>query len=138
LTVLAEALCRFEPPWIEVGRVFRRICFLRFEGLASEAQRIEENEFAEATARALGASGSGPEGESILRTVLTEERERVSQAIAFAEVLVPMLAKRLAGLPGHAAALAEPAPRRGKARVFDADRGIADFIDDMLAQERTG
>lgn len=138
MTVLAEALRRFEPPWIEVGRVFRRICFLRFEGLAGEAQSIEENEFAEATARALGASGSGPEAESILRTVLTEERERVSQAIAFAEVLVPLLAKRLAGLPGDAAALAEPAPRREKARAFDPDRGIADFIDDMLAQERTG
>jgi hypothetical protein len=62
----------------------------------------------------------------------------VSQAVAFAEVLVPMLSERLAGLPGDAAALAEPAPRREKARAFDPDRGIADFIDDMLAQERTG
>jgi len=53
----------------------------------------------------------------------------VAEAIVFAEVLVPMLARRLAVQPPapHLRA-APPAPRTGPAEA----RGIADFIDEML------
>jgi hypothetical protein len=76
LSALAEALHRFEPPWIEVGRVYRRICFLRFEGRANEAQVVEATEFAEAAAKAREASTDGVEAESIMKGILAEEKER--------------------------------------------------------------
>ena len=110
---------------------------MRSEGLRDEAQRIEDGEFAEAAARARDACASGEEAELILRTLQTEERERVAGAVAFAEVLVPMLAAKL---PRAAAASSyAPAPERRKPRAAGSDaRGIADFIDDMLEQDRSG
>jgi hypothetical protein len=136
LSALAEALHRFEPPWIEVGRVYRRICFLRLEGRAGEAQVVEETEFAEAAAKARGTAGDAFEADSILKGIRAEEEERVAGAIAFAEVLVPMLERRVPALaPAPAAA---PAPRRAPPPATGESRGIADFIDDMLAQERAG
>jgi hypothetical protein len=139
LSALAEALHRFEPPWIELGRVYRRICFLRCEGLTTEAQLIEQTEFAEAEARARRAADSEEEADSLVKTLLAEEGARVSEAIAFAEVLVPMLAKRLASLvPVPRLQSSAPAMTRERKPGHDENRGIADFIDDMLAQERTG
>jgi hypothetical protein len=136
LSALAEALHRFEPPWIEVGRVYRRICFLRSEGLANEADAIERTEYADVAAKAREASASEYEADAILKALRSEEEERVSSAIAFAEVLVPMLAKRLS--PFSPAPPAAPAPRKARSPGHDEPRGIADFIDDMLAQERAG
>jgi hypothetical protein len=97
---------------------------------------IEETEFAEAAAKARGASGDELEADSILRGIRAEEEERVAGAIAFAEVLVPMLERRVPALaPAPAPA---PAPRRAPLPATGEPRGIADFIDDMLAQERAG
>ncbi len=115
--------------------MYRRICFLRFEGRAGEAQVVEATEFAAAAAKAREASTDGVEAESIMKGILAEEKERVAGAIAFAEVLVPMLAKRV---PDLAPAPAAPPPRRAPMPLADESRGIADFIDDMLAQERAG
>jgi hypothetical protein len=121
---------------MEVGRIFRRICFLRVEGLAVEAQRMEENEFAEAAARAKQGAGTEFEAESILQALLTEEKGRVSDAIAFAEILVPMLAERLAANVGPARAAAH-VPKKTRATAPAKDRDIADFIDDMLTQDKS-
>ena len=139
LSAIAEALHRFDPPWIEVGRVYRRICFLRCEGLTTEAQLIEQTEFAEAAARARESTESKEEADSLLKNLLLEESARVAEAIAFAEVLVPVLAKRLAALiPSPRAPLVAPATPRERKPGRDENRSVADFIDDMLAQERTG
>lgn len=136
---MAEAHHRFEPPWIEVGRVYRRICFLRSEGLAGEAQALQENEFAEAEAAARAACASGSEADSRMDALLAEEGARVAQAIAIAEVLVPILAKRLSVLlPAPRLSAAPSVAARERKAGHDENRGIADFIDDMLAQERTG
>jgi hypothetical protein len=136
LSALAGALRRFDPPWIEVGRIFRRICFLRAEGLTAEAERLEEAEFVPAAARAREGSTSEFESESILQALLTEEKERVADAIAFAEILVPMLAERLAGNAGPVRAAAHVA-RRARADAPAVARDIADFIDDMISQDRS-
>jgi hypothetical protein len=136
LSVLAEALKRFDPPWMEVGRIFRRICFLRAEGLAEEAHRVEETEFAEATTRARQGSESEFESESILHAVITEEKERVCDAIAFAEILVPMLAERLGAKLGPVRAAAHVA-KKLPVRASEAPRDIADFIDDMIRQDKS-
>jgi hypothetical protein len=136
LSALAEALQRFDPPWIKVGRIFRRLCFLRAEGLLAEAQRVEDEEFTEAAARARECASSEFEAESILQALLTEEKERVADAIAFAEILVPMLAERLAANAGpirSAAHVAQKARASAPAQAKD----IADFIDDMLRQDKS-
>jgi hypothetical protein len=115
--------------------VYRRICFLRSEGLPDEAQVIQETEFAEAAARARSLLSPGSGADSLLRELMAEEEERVAQAVAFAEVLVPMLARRLPlrpSAPPHAG----PPEARARAQVGPgAARGVADFIDDMLAQD---
>ncbi|HEY5228143.1 MAG TPA: hypothetical protein VIJ19_06355 [Opitutaceae bacterium] len=136
MSSLAETLQRFDPPWIEVGRIFRRICFLRSEGLSAEAHRLEEGDFAAAAARARVGAGSEFEAESILQALLTDEKERVCDAIAFAEILVPMLAERLAGKAGPVRAAAH-VPKKVRAESPAAARDIADFIDDMLRQDKS-
>jgi hypothetical protein len=85
-----------------------------------------------------GFAGSAFEAESILQALLAEEEERVAEAIAFAEVLVPMLAERLRPWRRSGARAARRAPRQGPPETPVEPRGIADFIDDMLAQERAG
>jgi hypothetical protein len=101
--------------------------------MAAQAQAIEDTELAGAVE---AARGTGPDAESILEALLAEERERVAGAVAFAEVLVPMLTRRM---PGYSPAPSPaPAPLRSRMPAHDASRGIADFIDDMLAQERAG
>jgi hypothetical protein len=136
LSALAEALHRFDPPWIEVGRVYRRICLLRSEGLAREAKLAEDTEFAEAASRVRGDSATEAVSLAQLRALMTEEEERVCEAIAFAEVLAPMLARRLSDAQPPRFPPAS-APRAGRAGAPGETRGIADFIDDMLAQDRT-
>jgi hypothetical protein len=121
---------------MEVGRLFRTICFLRAEGLPDEAERIEQTEFAQATERARQGAGSEFEAESVLQALLTEEKERVANAIAFAEILVPKLAERLgaAAVPARAAA---HVVKKVRTQVPAVARDIADFIDEMLAQDRS-
>jgi hypothetical protein len=121
---------------MEVGRVFRRICFLRAEGLSAEASRVEETEFTEAAARARQGSESEFEAESILQAILTDEKERVCDAIAFAEILVPILAERLASTLGPVRAAAHVV-KKAQVRAPAAARDIADFIDDMLRQDKS-
>ncbi|HZZ20040.1 MAG TPA: hypothetical protein VFE25_11750 [Opitutaceae bacterium] len=136
LSVLAEALKRFDPPWMEVGRIFRRICFLRAEGRTDEARRVEETDLAEATVRARAGSESEFESESILQALIADEKERVCDAIAFAEILVPMLAERLAANVSPVRAAAHVA-KKASARAAAAPREIADFIDDMIRQDKS-
>jgi len=129
---LAEAIHRFDPPWIKVGRIFRHVCFLRSEGLGSEAKKIEETELAEAAAEACAADADGG---TQLRAFYAEEEERVAEAIAFAEILVPALSERLS-IPGPAKARPAVAAPRAKGRPAGGEPGIADYIDEMLAQDR--
>ena len=132
---MAEALHRFDPPWLLVGRIYRRICFLRFEGLSAEASKMEFTELKEAVDAAKASGPTVDEADTILKTLLEEEGERVSEAIAFAEVLIPMLGDRI-----PASRSREPFPPVARPVRFagpdPASRGIADFIDDMLAQDR--
>jgi hypothetical protein len=136
LSALDEEFLRFERPWIEVGSVYRRICFLRLEGRKAEADRIERTEFKEAEARARETAPSQSDADSLLSSLVADERERVAGAIAFAEVLVPMLMERLRAAPEAPPSPAVP----GRARRTGAPaegRGIADFIDEMIADDRS-
>ncbi|MGA2017082.1 MAG: hypothetical protein ABSH26_08995 [Opitutaceae bacterium] len=111
---------------------------LHSEGRGAEARRMEETELAAAAVRARAASGAGVESDDRFRAIVEEERERVAGAVALAELLAPMLSERLLALaPAHAPA-AGPAPRKPGARAPVDGRGIADYIDEMLAYERAG
>jgi hypothetical protein len=136
LSALAESLRRFEPSWIKVGRVHRRICFLRLEGREAEAREIEGTELGPAVIEARKTSESDMEADAVLRALTSEDEERVAEAIAFAEVLVPMLSERLS-LHSPSTGVATRSAREKRPPTGDPDkaRGIADFIDEMLAQE---
>jgi hypothetical protein len=136
LSALVEDLHRFEPPWSKVGRVYRHVCFLKAEGRSGEARTIEDTELAAAIAEARGSAGTEAEVDARLNRVKAEGEVLVTEAIAYAEVLVPMLTNRLRtlALPSAPAGPA-PAPKRKKAQAPGESRGIADFIDEMLAQD---
>jgi hypothetical protein len=139
LSALAESLRRFEPTWLKVGRVHRHICFLRLEGREAEAREVESNELAPAVVEARKASESEAEADAVLDHLTHEDEERVADAVAFAEVLVPMLSERLKlqtqpqGTPARSVR-----QKRPDAGNPDEAHGIADFIDEMLAQQRAG
>ena len=120
-----------------MSRVHRRICFLRLEGREAEAREIEGRELEPAVAEARKDSESEAEAEAVLRAVTSDDEERVAEAIAFAEVLVPMLSERLS-LQAPAPGIPKRGPRQSRAASGDQDQahGIADFIDEMLAQQR--
>ncbi len=98
--------------------------------------------------RALAALRAIPEAaadsDARLRALFAAEEERVLNARVLAELLVPLLSEHLGGLrppaprratvasPAPAAAAAEPAVPAGSGPT----PGIADFIDEMLAQDR--
>jgi hypothetical protein len=98
LSAQAEALHRFDPPWIKTGRVYRRICLLRLEGRKDDAKRVLDGEFPGAEAEALAACRGEPDAGPALRSFLAGEAERMAMAVALAEVLVPELSQRLAAL----------------------------------------
>jgi hypothetical protein len=113
---VVEVLHRFDPPWIKAGRVYRQMCLLRLEGRDDDARRVMD-------------------AESSLKTFLAGEGERMAMAVALAEVLVPELSQRLAGL-GGARSRAAPVPEKAFARARAGEATIADYIDEMLAMER--
>jgi hypothetical protein len=118
-----------------MGRVYRRVCFLRSEGRAVEAKRLQETELAAARAEVVGAEG--PEAEAKMKVFFAQEEERVAGAIAFSELLLPELEERIAALkPEIVAPPSLSRPPLTRAPGFE--HGIADFIDEMLAQERAG
>ena len=129
-----ESLNRFDRPWIDVARIYRRVCFLRLDGREADSARMERAEFADAVAAARLGVPSGTDLERALSQLMREEEERVANAVAFAEVVVPRLSERT---PQAGAARAAPDARRGDRQAPRAAGGtIADFIDDMLVQER--
>lgn len=118
-----------------MGEVYRRICLLRLEGRDADARRILDSEFAEAETAARGACNGDPDADQSLKAYLASEGERVAQAVAFAEVLVPELSKRLS-VRGDARPQAAATARKPRASALGEAPAVADFIEEMLAQER--
>jgi hypothetical protein len=136
LSPLADTLRPLETPWTEVRRIFRRICLLRSRGRGGEAQRLEDTELAVAATQARGASASEPEADARMKALWAEEKERVAEAVAFAEILAPMLSERLSAVAPVRRPARAPAPERLEAGAPGEAHGIADYIDQMLAQDR--
>ena len=134
LSALAEALHRFDPPWIKVGRIYRRVCFLRLEGRAVDARRLAESELAQARAEILAVGRPGRRARGW--TPSLPRRRSASPAPSRAS---SSCARALGAHRGPWIAQRPAAPARAEARPAvdpGAERGIADFIDEMLAQDR--
>ena len=113
--------------------MYRRICVLRLNGRSAEAGRLHDGEFSAALERLREASADDPDFPSLLEAQLAAEEERAAEAVALAEVLLPLLTEQLGRAP---AAAARPAPRPAAPAGPRETPGIADFIDEMLAHDR--
>lgn len=126
--------------WSDLARVCRRVCVLRERGFAADAERLRIGELAEMVAALRGSSDTDEAIEQRLAATFAVEAERVANAAVLAELLAPLLtdARGVSGGPAAPgvdsasplpASIPKPAPRAGPL-------DLADFIDDMIAQER--
>ena len=147
---------RFTPSPLlrDVQVLYRRICVLRATGKSAEADALETGKLADAIAKLHESSTSIADLDQRLEALFAKETERVDTAHALAELLLPMLtaadesgvsrrsraptpgfefsAARETSVPSQAGADGiPPAPSTGPMLP-----GIADFIDEMLVQER--
>ena len=129
--------------WNDVARLCRRICLLEERGERGAAEQLRAGALAEALLALRPAGGEPDETVGLrLATILAAEQERVANAVVLAELMAPLLREQArAGAAGVAPPVApgDPnaptsSPIRSAARASPAT--IADFIDEMLAQER--
>ncbi len=118
-----------------MGGIYRRVCVLKSTGRHAEARRLEETELEAALAAVRKTAQASAEAEARIASVMAAESERVAEALALAEILAPMLVERLGANPPAKRATEAPAGPRARPAA-DEDRGIADFIEEMLAQDR--
>lgn len=119
--------------------IYRRICVLRARGHSVEAARLQSTELSRAVSTLRQSLAGDPEIETKLGALFALEEERVANATVLAEILLPLLRESAAPSAPRAAATAPPsADRRRSSRppAAAAAPGIADFIDEMIQQER--
>jgi hypothetical protein len=144
------------PPLLrEVQVLYRRVCVLRASGKSVEADALEAGKLAPALAKVRESSSGNDAIEKQLEALFAHESDRVDTAHALAELLLPMLTaaeetapfrrSRFGTAPGfetprEAAAATPydgatdiPPPASNSGPMLP---GIADFIDEMLVQER--
>lgn len=138
-------------PFAVINRCIRQICLLREQGNIAEAERVENNEFAN-TLRDLRLA-HGPEilPQSELNALFEAEHKRVADAVMLSELLIPQLVKSFSASPfpvqtRAATATASATPREASvpvpipkaASAAGVSPMIADLLDAMLASERGG
>jgi hypothetical protein len=118
---------------------------LRERGLNEEAERVRAGEIMPLVAALRTASDTEASMTERLNTLFAVEAERVANAAVLAEVLIPMLAEQLRPMvtPAAVGAAGMAVPPQPAAAASAAAKpaspkpaSIADFIDDMIAQER--
>ena len=128
--------------WGEIARVCRRICVLWERGDSAAAERVRATDLARAIETLRAESGDSDEAiQKRLDAIMVIEEERVANAAVLAELLAPMLggstpASFAAAAIHPPATLAHELPVTGSAPERPRPVNIADFIDEMLAQER--
>jgi len=132
---------------------YRRVCILRVSGKNEEAEALVQGKLASLVAQ---AKEELPVTEVELDALFASEEERVDNAHTVAEILLPLLTANgvatLANGNGFLPRAADPARRMEAATSFPQPSepapnesqgggpmlpGIADFIDEMLTQERS-
>jgi hypothetical protein len=130
--------------WDDAARICRRICVLRERGETEAAEKLTRGALAEAMAAIRTISG---EAEAVVaarvEAMFEAEQERVANAAVLADLLAPLLRDELssavATVPTPSGAGANPGNPRTHSRAEPRPpaTGIADFIDEMIAQERS-
>jgi len=123
-------------PWSEAGILCRRICLLRLRGQREEAASLEATELARTVEAIRRSPGIATDCDQKLEALFAREEERVATASVVAEILLPLLddsrpaAKDVR--PVRSSRAERTLPRVASATPL----GIADFIDEMIQQER--
>ena len=145
--LLNRSASNFPPPsatWNDVARLVRRVCVLRERGETDEAENLHNGALASLLASLRQTSDDPASVEQRIEAIYVIEQERVANASALAELLLPLLTDS-APLFG---ALSEPPmtamPSPPPTAAYEAEPAkparrpgdIADFLDDMIAQER--
>lgn len=138
-----QSVSNFPAPavtWSEVARACRRVCVLRERGLKDEAEQVRAEQVMPMVALLRTATDTDAAITERLNGVFAAEAERVANAAVLAELLVPELTGQLRSLVAPVSAPVSPAPPPAApvaaAKPTPPRRGsIADFIDDMIAQE---
>lgn len=130
--------------WSDVARACRRICVLRERGQAEEAERLRTGELAELVASLHRPGETEASVAERVASIFAVEEERVANAAVLAELLAPLLNSQArpepvvqaapAPLPVAVERFAAPAPPSPPAPRAGGG-SIADFIDEMIAQE---
>jgi len=122
--------------------LYRRICLLRTRGHSLEAARLQSTELSRAVTAVRQSAGSAADCDAKSSALFSLEEERITNANVLAEILLPLLREFApAEVPRAAAARSSPSPvsaaePKPVARTPTTPLGIADFIDEMLQQER--
>ncbi len=129
-------------PWNEVGELYRRICVLRVRGLSVEAARLESTELADAISRIRDSEPDDAECDARMCALFAREADRVADASVLAEILLPLLrdfappeVARASFARFSRPVVSDPVVSRRPPAPVPAP-GIADFIDEMIQQER--
>ena len=142
--LLNESVSNFPAPplgWSDIARVCRRVCVLRERGHSDDAERLRAGELMAMVTAVRDPSESDAVVSERLNTIFAHEAERVANAAVLAELLIPVLVEKLqpafrAETPtGRASDSVAPMLPIEKA-VTPRAASIADFIDEMIAQEK--
>lgn len=130
--------------WNDVARLCRRICLLEERGRADEAAHLRDTDLPGLIAP-LRASADADEITARVEALFLAERERVANAAALAEVLAPLLhaastdsappAPTASRISPDAARTQSAGPSRAPQHPRRTPGDIADFIDEMIAQD---
>jgi hypothetical protein len=134
-------------PLREVQGLYRRVCVLRISGKTAEAELLQTEQLPAAIEK-VRESRSVTDDE--LLALFASEEERVETANALAEILLPVLTAKIDAVtalrrnfPAPASPSTETSPSYAPAQPPEPSRtsapmlpGIADFIDEMLVQDR--
>ena len=130
-------------PWGEAARIFRRIALLRASGQDEEAEAILSRDLAAALEAARASEASTEAADRRQTALFSLEERRMVHAASLAELLAPILAAHLRGVPDsppvgqpdrHAAPRPPAGPGSGR-RAPSRPADIADMIDGMIALE---
>ena len=123
----------------EITRAMRQICLLQETGRNDEASRLGPMLLDPLIKTFRDAHGIGALPDDRLQNLLVCEQERVGNAAALGELLIPLLMERLRAAPEVIRPERSPAsqsrPTGTPPRCPSAAPDIADLLDGMLAQE---
>jgi hypothetical protein len=119
----------------------RRVCVLRERGHPDDAERLRAGELMAMVAAIRTPAESDAAVSERLNAIFAQEAERVANAAVLAELLAPSLLEKLQPQPGAepnttraSPSIAPPLPV--EKTVAPRAGSIADFIDEMIAQEK--